>query len=358
MPPELEPLLTFPAFRGRGSAYTMDSLNRVLTALQHHIPRWRSLKIGARTRAEAYSALLQFRQPASQLVDLRISAPELGHTIKSLGPPLRARFDVVRNASHTPSNLLAATPSKMPPLFNGKTPRLQHVSLRVFAEPIDVPFMHNLKSIHLSDGWATILSFILLLRQNCTTLEELTITTVDFRHKLVHVPSSPPRSPSAVEDNALDRVCLPALRVLRLEVPRSTMSCILRSITTPSLTHIDLRRTEEAYEHWASDEPDIVTSSDTPTTEDILRLLSNMREKKLLPPLQSFSLLYGSVWESSPQFKEENTDQALIRFLRDDGSSLDTLKIQNYSRYPSTLLDVSALSPIHLSRRCVVFGTD
>lgn len=328
--------------------HLMKSLTRVIAVLQHSIPRWRSLTFGARTRAEAYAALLQFRQPATLLERLNISASHAGHTVSALLPPPRRHQPSLN--SNSPTN---HTESVMPALFGGKTPSLYSVSLRIFAEPIDVPLMRNLRNIRLIDGWATIDTFANLLRTNSATLEELHIVMVDFRDAFWPLDHNLAGSgdPKDVALSRFDRVVLPSLLVLRLDVPRSTMSCLLSRLSLPSLTSLNLRRTEEAYEEWnVVDDPSAMPDAqNTPSTEDILALLKKMHEGGSLPPLQDFLLSYGSVWESNAGYREQGTDAALISLLRTIGGSLKNLNVQNYSHCESTILAVRVRSPTTFS---------
>lgn len=78
----------------------------------------------------------------------------------------------------------------------------------------------------------------------------------------------------------------------------------------------------------------------TPSTSDILNLLVQMHDDGLLPPLKSFSLTYGSLWEANATFKEEDTFVGLVKFLDKLGVKMEYLKVQNYSHQSCTLLQV------------------
>lgn len=323
----------------------IPSLTRVLGVLQHSIPRWRSLTFGARTRAEAYAALLQFRQPATLLEQLDVAAPHVGDTISGLVPP-RRRHQPNPDSIFPPivEIISSVEPSPiMPALFGGKTPSLNDVSLYTFAQSIDAPVMRNLKSIRIMNGWATVDTFIDVLRENTVTLEELRMATVDFRDAFLSLRSNQPASgDQEATSPRSDRMVLPSLVTLHLDLPRSAMSCLLSRLSLPSLTSLRLRRTEEPYEeeHFFFPDPTIIPdSSITPRTEDILALLGRMY-KDTLPPLQDFVFSYGSVLESNAGFRERGTDAALINVLRLIGGSLTTLDVRNYSHCESSILAV------------------
>ncbi|KAF9518741.1 hypothetical protein BS47DRAFT_1482428 [Hydnum rufescens UP504] len=299
----------------RSSETTFDSLSRswiiltqaltqVLGILQHSIPRWRSFHLTARTRSEAYSTLVQFRQPALQLEELRITAQDMGATVQAL-----------TSRAHFPP---------LPPLFGSRTPKLRSVVLEPFAVNIDIQMMTNLRSIRLDGGWVTQSQLLRALGAN-RGLEELSLVTVDFQDALW----------SAYQEVGPDiNIVLPCLHTLKLEAPRSSMVSLLSRLTVPSLTSLALCRTEEFDEDV--DEEEAVA----PSTAAVLRILANARRAGHLP-LRFFSLTYGSVWEANAEQGEEGTNDALTAFL---GlvDSLETLKVHNYSHHPSTLLQVGS----------------
>ncbi|KAF8314033.1 hypothetical protein DL93DRAFT_1110489 [Clavulina sp. PMI_390] len=289
----------------------MQTLTRVLTVLQHSIPRWRTLAFGARTRAEVYAALLQFRQPAERLQSLSISASALGETVSAVNPPpRRVRSSGASTPQSTTPTLLRQERARMPPLFNGKTPFLQRLSLRTFAESIDHAFLKSLTAIHLVNGWATLSNFINALQDCSSTLEELSLITVDFMDTLW---TPPPRdddtiapllsttlAPPQPKPPVPVSIKIPLLKRIRFDLPRSTIACLLSQVALPNLIAMHIMRTEESYEEWIGflDVEEIPEAAYTPSTEDLLLIMSKMyREGNFGPGLDSFSLSYGSVLE-------------------------------------------------------------
>ena len=294
----------------RSFVIVTQALTQVLGILQHSIPRWRSFHLIARTRSEAYSTLVQFRQPALQLEDMSITAQDIGATVQALTS--RSHF----------------TP--LPPLFGGRTPKLRSVVLEPFAVNIDIQMMNNLKSIRLDGGWVTQTQLLDVLEAN-RGLEELSLVMVDFQDVSWPILDR--------KDDRDSNVILPCLHTLRLDVPRSAMASLLSHLTVPSLTSLALCRTEELDE--AVDTPVGEGEAARPSTAAVLRILANERRAGRLP-LRSFSLTYGSVWETNAGQGEEGTNASLIAFL---GllDSLETLEVHNYSHQPSTLLQVCSL---------------
>ena len=272
------------------------------------------------------------------LQELLITAPSVGSTIHAL--------------THD-------RPADMLPLFNAQTPSLRDVTLGPIALNIDAHFLRNLRSIRLAGGRVPFSRLVEVLEANARTLEILTTIMVHFVGAEWPLPSL-----SSSEHNpANDRlhVTLPALTSLSMHAARPSMGSFLFYVKMPALSLLTLCRTEDEEEM-----DDILIQQDLqmiavggaiipaaptpaaanndqqqddrgiPNTAAVLDILC----ARITSPLRTFSLTYGSVWETNPLSGEKGTDRALISFLTSVGGSIESLSVHNYSHIPSTLLHV------------------
>lgn len=336
-------------------ARIMSSLANILATLRHSIPRWKRFTFRPRTRAEAYSAILPFSQPALKLEYLEIASDYIGDTVQALVPPPLGTTPTppARSTKGLQEYLSPLTLGGLPPVFGGRTPQLQTLTLGQFAFPIDAPFFnsnHPLRKLTLNGGWTMATPFLTAISQVSSTLEELTIHAVEFRDAAWPVPAVLVFNDDQTTDpdHSID-VVLGSLKKLVLELPRTSLACILPRLKLPVLSSLTLRRSEETFEEWPLMDDFNQGERECPSTSHILNIVLNcMRGRKgsqtLTSQLASFSLTYGSVWEVNPRLGEEETDDTLREFLGLAGGLLEKLEVLNYSHLPSNLLQVSSCS--------------
>src|SRR5258708_2528257 len=260
------------------------ALTQVIGVLQHSIPRWRALHLSPRSRSEAYVAFVQFMQPALRLKDLTMTAQDTGGTVRSL--------TIIHGDGTFP----------VPPLFNHQTPELRSITVEPLSFSIDSQFMTNLRDIRLSRGSTTLRRLLEVFRSN-PSLETLVIMMVEFTDVLAN-----PDSVLAEDTEPGEELTLPVLHTMRLDLTRKEMTRLIESLVLPSLTTLSLCRSE--------DHVSVIPSANDAisTTSALLRAVNDERRKGRIP-LTSFSLTYGSVWETNATQGEEGTDTALIDLL-------------------------------------------